>query len=102
MRVAGVALAGLVFLVGMSAAHAKPGVYCRTVTGEVEGFGQGYTRSTAERSRDKAVSAERARWREMRREIVKVEARETECKAVYPLGFEEWHCIARTDVCVAK
>lgn len=102
MKLAGPALAALILLACVSAAHAKPGVYCRTVSGEVEGFGQSYTRSTAERSRDKAVSAERARWREMRREIVKVEARETECKAVYPLGFEEWHCIARTDVCVAK
>lgn len=102
MKVAGSALAVLVVFAGVGGADADPDVYCKTVTGEVEGFGQSFTRSTAERSRDKAVAAEKARRRETGREIVRIEARETECKAVYPLGFEEWHCIARTDVCVAR
>ena len=102
MKVTGSCVAVLLLAVSVGSASAAPDVYCRTVTGEVEGFGQNYTRETAERSRDKAVTAERERWREMRREIVNIEARETECKAVYPLGFEEWHCIARTEVCVAR
>jgi len=102
MRLASWALMVSVYLAGVSAVGAAPNTYCRTVTGEVEGFGQSYTRSTAERSRDKAMAAEKARWREVGREIVKIEARETECKAVYPLGFEEWYCVARTEVCVAR
>lgn len=81
---------------------AQGGTYCRTVIGEVEGFGQDYTRFTAERSREKAIEAELERWREMRREVVKVERQEAECKAVYPLGFEEWYCVAKADVCVKR
>ncbi len=101
MRIAGLAVAIAMAWAGdLAAAEQAP--YCRTLTGEVEGFGQNFTRSTAERSRDAAVSAEKTRWREVGREIVRIEPRETECVAVYPLGFEEWRCIARTDVCVAR
>ena len=77
-------------------------IYCKTVSGAVEGFGQSYTRFTAERARDEAVETERARRREMGREIVKVETYDTTCEAVYPLGFEEWSCVAKADVCVAR
>lgn len=84
------------------AGDARADLYCRTVTGEVEGFGQDYTRFTAERSREKVIEAELARWREMRREIAKLERQESECKAVYPLGFEEWYCVAKADICVQR
>jgi len=95
-----VILAAVAMLVASSPAHAQ--LYCKTVIGEVEGFGQDYTRFTAERSRDKAIAAERARRREMGREVEKVEIADTECEAVYPLGFEEWYCVAKADVCVAR
>jgi hypothetical protein len=84
------------------AGEAQAGPYCRTVMGEVEGFGQDYTRFTTERSREKAIEAELERWREMRREVIKVERQEAECKAVYPLGFEEWYCVATAEVCVKR
>jgi len=58
-----VILAAIVMLAASSAAHAQ--LYCKTVIGEVEGFGQDYTRFTAERSRDKAIAAEKARRREL-------------------------------------
>lgn len=83
-----------------SGTHAQ--LYCKTVVGEVEGFGQDYTRFSAERSRDKAIEAEKARRREMGRKVEKVEVAETHCEAVYPLGFEEWYCVAKADVCVAR
>jgi len=91
-------VAALVALAG----GARADLYCRTVTGEVEGFGEDYTRFTAERSREKAIEAELSRWREMRREVVRVERDEPECKAVYPLGFEEWSCVAKADICVKR
>jgi hypothetical protein len=93
-------LTAIVMLAVSSAAHAQ--LYCTTVIGEVEGFGQDYTRFTAERSRDEAIAAEKARRREMGREVEKVDVAETECEAVYPLGFEEWYCVAKADVCVAR
>ncbi len=95
-----VVLAAVAVLVMSSAAQAQ--LYCKTVIGEVEGFGQDFTRFTAERSRDEAIAAEKARRREMGRKVEKVEVAETECKAVYPLGFEEWYCVAKADVCVAR
>lgn len=95
-----VVLAAVAVLVMSSAAQAQ--LYCKTVIGEVEGFGQDFTRFTAERSRDEAIAAEKVRRREMGRKVEKVEVAETECKAVYPLGFEEWYCVAKADVCVAR
>ncbi|RIA56087.1 hypothetical protein [Dichotomicrobium thermohalophilum] len=84
------------------AGEARASSYCRTVIGEVEGFGQDYTRFSAERNREKAIEAELGRWREMRREVVSIEREETACEAVYPLGFEEWYCVAKADVCVKR
>jgi len=93
---------GIGAMICVSALPAQAGIYCKTVSGEVEGFGNGYTRFTAERSRDRAIAAEKARRREMGREVVKVDVHETQCKDVYPLGFEEWHCVAKADVCVER
>jgi len=93
----------MIAAVGLSLSGAvQAGTYCRTLTGEVEGFGQDYTRSSAERNRERAIETELSRWREMRRKVVKVERRDAECKAVYPLGFEEWYCIAEAEVCVDR
>ncbi len=93
----------MIAAVGLSlSGAAQAGTYCRTLTGEVEGFGQEYTRTSAERNRERAIEAELARWREMRREVVKVERGDAECKAVYPLGFEEWYCVAEAEVCVDR
>ncbi len=84
------------------AANAQAQTYCKTLTGEVEGFFRDNVQFTAERSRDEAVKAELARRAEMGREVVEVDVGETSCKAVYPLGLEEWHCVASAKVCVAR
>lgn len=97
-RLLGVAMALLV--TAGAAGDARADLYCKTVIGEVEGFGQTFSRFTAERSREKAIEAEKARRREMGREVVKIERQEPTCEAVYPLGFEEWYCRAEADVCV--
>ena len=103
VKVASCAVGLVIGLAGFAlAANAESELYCYPVMGEVEGFGKNYTRFTAERSRDKAVAAQKARWDEMRREIASIEPRQTECEAVYPIGVEEWHCIARTEVCVKR
>jgi len=102
MKSFAVALAATFVFTGLCAPRVQAELYCKSVTGEVEGFGESYTRFTAERSRDKAVAAQKAGWGEMGRKVVKIEPHDTECKAVYPLGFEEWHCVAKTDVCVER
>ncbi len=105
MTVKGAACA-VVLTIGLSGlswpASADPDLYCYSVMGEVEGFGQNYTRSTSERSRDEAIAEQKTRWAEMRREIASIEPQETECEAVYPIGLEEWHCIARAEICVKR
>ncbi len=95
-------MAAVVAALTIMAGEARADIYCKTVIGEVEGFGQDYTRFSAERSREEAIEAELARRREMGREVVKVEREESTCEAVYPLGFEEWYCIAKADVCVDR
>lgn len=102
MKSFALALAAIVVSTLTCALQGQAALYCKTVTGEVEGFGQDYTRFTAERSRDRAVVVEKARRREMGRKVVQVKSHETECKAVYPLGFEEWYCVAKADVCVER
>ncbi len=95
----------ITLIAAMAVAHAgqvRADIYCKEIIGEVEGFGQDYTRFTAERSREKAIQAELDRRSEMGREVVKVERRDAECNAVYPLGFEEWYCVAKADVCVDR
>jgi predicted ATP-grasp superfamily ATP-dependent carboligase len=87
---------------GTRAASAQAQTHCRTVIGEVEGFFRDHVKFTAERSRDEAVKAEVARREEMGREVVEVALEDTSCKAVYPLGLEEWHCVASARVCVAR
>jgi hypothetical protein len=72
---------------------------CKTVLGEVEGFGKESVRSTAEQSRLKAIAAEEAHRKEIGQQVASVDLQETECVAVYPIGAEEWHCMARAKVC---
>ena len=72
---------------------------CKTVLGEVEGFGKESVRSTAEQSRFKAIAAETAHRKDIGQKVASVELQETECVAVYPIGAEEWHCMARAKVC---
>lgn len=72
---------------------------CKTVLGEVEGFGKESVRSTAEQSRLKAIAAEEAHRKDIGQKIASVDLQETECVAVYPIGAEEWHCMARAKVC---
>lgn len=72
---------------------------CRTVLGEVEGFGKESVRSTAEKSRLKAIAAEKAHRSEIGQQVASVDLIDTECVAVYPIGAEEWHCMARAKVC---
>ena len=72
---------------------------CKTVLGEVEGFGKESVRSTAEQSRLKAIAAEEAHRKEIGQKVASVDLAETECLAVYPIGAEEWHCMARAKVC---
>ncbi|MFP4538392.1 MAG: hypothetical protein ACLFPA_08830 [Dichotomicrobium sp.] len=97
-------LCAAMVLVVMAAAAggARADLYCKTVIGEVEGFGKSFSRSTAERSREEAIAEEKARRREMGREVVKIERQESACEAVYPLGFQEWYCRAEADVCVER
>ncbi len=72
---------------------------CKTVLGEVEGFGKESVRSTAEQSRLKAIAAEEAHRKDIGQQVASVDLQETECVAVYPIGAEEWHCMARAKVC---
>lgn len=92
--------AAIALLITAAPLSVQAGVYCKTVIGEVEGFGKNSTRFAAERDRDEALAQEKARRREMGREILEIRPQETTCKAVYPLGFKEWYCVAKTDVCV--
>ncbi|MEZ5924570.1 MAG: hypothetical protein R3D57_09325 [Hyphomicrobiaceae bacterium] len=72
---------------------------CKTVLGEVEGFGQESVRATAEKSRQKAIAEETAHRRVIGQSVARVDLEDTECVAVYPIGAEEWHCMARAKVC---
>lgn len=72
---------------------------CKTVLGEVEGFGKESVRATAEKSRLKAIAAEKTHRKEIGQQVASVDLEETECVAVYPIGAEEWHCMARAKVC---
>lgn len=72
---------------------------CKTVLGEVEGFGKESVRSTAEQSRLRAIAAEETHRKQIGQQVASVDLMETECVAVYPIGAEEWHCMARAKVC---
>ena len=72
---------------------------CKTVLGEVEGFVKESVRSTAEKSRIKAIADEKAHRKVIGQQVASVDLEETECVAVYPIGAEEWHCMARAKVC---
>lgn len=72
---------------------------CKTVLGEVEGFGKESVRSTAEQSRLRSIAEEKAHRAEIGQTVASVDLEETECVAVYPIGAEEWHCMARAKVC---
>ncbi len=72
---------------------------CKTVLGEVEGFGKESVRATAEQSRLKAIAAEEAHRKDIGQKVASVDLQETECVAVYPIGPEEWLCMARAKVC---
>ena len=72
---------------------------CKTVLGEVEGFGKDSVRSTAEQNRVRAIADEQAHRTEIGQKIASVDLEDTECVAVYPIGAEEWHCMARAKVC---
>lgn len=77
----------------------KQKLRCKTVLGEVEGFGRESVRSTAEQSRLKAIAAETEHRKVIGQTIASIDLEETECVAVYPIGAEEWHCMARARVC---
>lgn len=72
---------------------------CKTVLGEVEGFGKESVRSTAEQNRVRAIADEKAHRTKIGQVVTNVDLEETECVAVYPIGAEEWHCMARAKVC---
>ncbi len=59
---------------------------CKTVLGEVEGFGKESVRSTAEQSRLKAIATEEAHRKDIGQKVASVDLQETECVAVYPIG----------------
>jgi hypothetical protein len=75
---------------------------CKTVLGEVEGFGKESVRSTAEKSRLKAIATETAHRKEIGQTVASVDLEATECVAVYPIRAEEWHCMARAKVCAVR
>ncbi len=72
---------------------------CKTVLGEVEGFGKESVRSTAEQNRVRAIADEKTRRSQIGQTVASVALEDTECVAVYPIGAEEWHCMARAKVC---
>ena len=72
---------------------------CKTVLGEVEGFGKESVRVTAEQNRVRAIADEKAHRSAIGQTVARVALEETECVAVYPIGAEEWHCMARAKVC---
>lgn len=78
---------------------ASKSLRCKTVLGEVEGFGKESVRSTAEQSRLRAVAEEKSHRTAIGQTVASVDLEETECVAVYPIGAEEWHCMARAKVC---
>ena len=72
---------------------------CKTVLGEVEGFGKESVRSTAEQNRVRAIADEKTHRSQIGQTVASVALEDTECVAVYPIGAEEWHCMARAKVC---
>jgi hypothetical protein len=79
----------------------KSKLRCQTVLGEVEGFGKESVRATAETSRLKAIATETVHRKSIGQTVASVDLEATECVAVYPIGAEEWHCMARAKVCAA-
>jgi hypothetical protein len=85
-----------------AASPSKPNLRCKTVLGEVEGFGRESVRATAEKSREKVIAAEVAHRKEIGQTVASVDLQATECVAVYPIGAEEWHCMARARICAQR
>lgn len=103
-----VAVTGTSAAIAVSEPKSKPAprtkisrLRCKTVLGEVEGFGKESVRATAEQSRLKAIATEEAHRKEIGQKVASVDLQATECVAVYPIGAEEWHCMARAKVCAA-